>query len=272
MNIDVQNSVASQKKKNCTGQSIAAYTAGSLASAATLPASFGVLYGVKKIGNLPADQVELIKDGTKKVLDYTGLAKKGVEVWYLAKKKINLAELMVNPKSQIAAGINAVFAPIINKILMPEKDISFAVFHEMGHAHNFNFSKIGKILQKMRMPGMTAAGLIMLYGAFSKKSKPEEGKELTKGQKVKNFVRDNAGKLSFAAMVPMLAEEMMATIKGQGFANKVLPKNLAKNVFKGNAIAYLSSLISAVGLGLASMTAVKVKNHLVAKKENKADN
>ena len=267
----IQNNVSAENKRNYTGASIAAYTAGSLVQTAAVPASFGVLYGIRKIGDMPADQIELIRDGAKKVLDYTGLANKGVKIEYLPKEKINLATLLTNTRSQISAGLNAGFAAP-NKILMPEKHIQFSVFHEMGHAHNFNFSKIGKILQKMRMPGMAAAALIALYGAFSKKSKPEDGKELTKGQKVKNFVRDNAGKLSFAAMLPMLAEEMMATIKGQGFANKVLPKNLAKGVLKGNAVAYLSYLISAVGLGLASMTAVKVKDHLVAKKENKADN
>ena len=152
---------------------------------------------------------------------------------------------------------------------MPEKGISFAAFHEIGHAMNYNFSKIGKALQHMRLPGMIAASAIALYGAFSSKSKPEEGKELTKGQKVNNFIRNNAGKLSFAAMLPMLAEEAMATIKGNKLAGKLLSPDMLKVVKKGNAVAYLTYIATAASWGLASGAAVKVKDTLVAQKEAK---
>ncbi len=89
-------------------------------------------------------------------------------------------------------------------------------------------------MQKMRMPGMIMASAIALFAAFTKEDKPEDGKELTKAQKVKNAVRKNAGKLAFASMVPMLLEEGMASIKGYKWANSILSKDLAKKVLHTN--------------------------------------
>ncbi len=278
MNQDVNS-----KKSHYIGESIVASTAGSVASVASLPAGLAVMKGMQKIGNLPADKVEILHKAAEQAIKDTGLAAKGVAIEYIKEPatKQGIKSLMMGPLAQISEGYNAAFTskPIKslfgkvihngNTILMPEKGISFAAFHEIGHAMNYNFSKIGKALQHMRLPGMIAASAIALYGAFSSKSKPEEGKELTKGQKVNNFIRNNAGKLSFAAMLPMLAEEAMATIKGNKLAGKLLSPDMLKVVKKGNAVAYLSYIATAAGLGLASWAAVKVKDALVAKKEAK---
>ena len=108
---------------------------------------------------------------------------------------------------------------------------------------------------------MLTAPLLTMYAVFTRASKPkEEGKELNGAQKTHNFVRNNAGKLAFVASLPMLIEEGMATIKGQKYANKLLKPELAKRVLKGNAIAYMSYLATAVFGALAAATAVKVKD------------
>ena len=90
-------------------------------------------------------------------------------------------------------------------------------------------------------------------------------------QKTNNFIRDNAGKLSFAAMLPVLAEEGMATIRGQKLANKLLSKDLAKTILKGNAVGYLAYVLSAVGLAAAAYTAVKIKDAFVNKNNSKKE-
>lgn len=157
-----------------------------------------------------------------------------------------------------------------NSVILSKNQFHSAGFHELGHAMNWNFSKVGKFLQKCRPVSLYAPMILGLYGAFSKKSKPKtENGELTTAQKTNNFLRDNAGKLTFMTALPMLIEEGMATIKGQKFANKLLKPELAKKVLKGNCIAYTSYLLMAVAGALATTCAVKIKDNAVEKKENK---
>lgn len=145
-----------------------------------------------------------------------------------------------------------------------------ALFHELGHAMNFNLSKVGKFLQKCRPISMLAPSLLIMYGAFTRKSKPkEEGKELNGVQKTHNFVRNNAGKLAFAATLPILIEEGMATIKGQKYANKLLSPDVAKKILKGNMLGYATYLAAGVLGALGARAAVKVKDNAIAKKERK---
>lgn len=271
----------SESNRNAAIGSIAgAATAAIVAQSNIIPA-IGVLKGMQKIGNLSADKIEILHKTAEQAIKDTGLAAKGVSIEYLKEPfvKQGLKALFADPIAQIEEGFNACFISPkssikdlikynvkANTIYMPEKAISFAAFHEIGHAMNANLTKWGPMLQKMRMPGMAAAGLLALYGAFSSKSKPKDGKNLTTGQKANNFIRNNAGKLAFGAMIPMLFEEAMATIKGNGLAKKMLSPEMFKTVAKGNAVAYLSYLAMAAGLGLGAWAGVKVKDHFTDKK------
>lgn len=268
---NLKHKKAKNEKKSHVGTA-AALAAGMGVSTATTPLTLGVSGLMKKYGQVSEDKVIILKDAAQEILEKTGLKDKGVNIQYVDKAKHKLKDLIKNPNAQISAGINAGFAPLQNKIYMPKNDIQFATFHEIGHAHNYNFSKLGKLLQCMRMPGVLIGFGLLLYGAISKESKSKDGKELTKLQKTNNFIRNNAGKLSFTAMVPMLVEELMATLKGKKFASNILDKSMMKHVNKGSAIAYSTYILTAVGVGLASMAAVKIKNHFVNKKEaqNKA--
>lgn len=269
-----------QAGRNVAESMAAAAAASAVAQASAIPA-LGVLKGMQKIGNLPADKIEIMHKAAEQAIKDTGLAAKGVSIEYLKapQNPKGIKAMLSGPIEQIREGFNACFINAKtslkdlakyqvkpNTIYMPEKGISYAGFHEIGHAMNANLTKWGTMLQKMRTPGMIAAGLIALYGAFSSKSEPKDGKNLTKGQKVNNFIRNNAGKLAFGAMVPMLFEEAMATIKGNGLAKKLLSPDMFKTVAKGNAVAYMSYLATAAGLGLAAWTAVKVKDHFTTKK------
>lgn len=265
--------------QNVAGSIAAAAAASVVAQSSAIPA-IGVIKGMQKIGNLPADKIEIMHKAAEQAIKDTGLAAKGVSIEYLKEPTVKkgLKAILGNPIAQIREGFNACFTGIgktkpntisiikPNTIYMPEKGISFAAFHEIGHAMNANLTKWGTMLQKMRMPGMAAAGLIGLYGAFSSKSEPKDGKNLTTGQKANNFIRNNAGKLAFGAMMPMLFEEAMATIKGNGLAKKLLSPEMFKTVAKGNAVAYMSYLVTAAGLGLGAWAAVKVKDHFTDKK------
>lgn len=260
--------------QNVAGSIAAAAAASVVAQSSTIPA-IGVIKGMQKIGNLPADKIEIMHKAAEQAIKDTGLAAKGVSIEYLKEPTVKkgLKAIFDTPIAQIREGFNACFttpnASIkgTNTIYMPEKGVSFLAFHETGHAMNANLTKWGTMLQKMRTPGMAAAGLIALYGAFSSKSEPKDGKNLTTGQKANNFIRNNAGKLAFGAMMPMLFEEAMATIKGNGLAKKLLSPEMFKTVAKGNAVAYMSYLVTAAGLGLGAWAAVKVKDHFTDQKD-----
>ena len=268
-----------QAGRNVAASMAAAAAAVTVAQASSIPA-LGVIKGMQKIGNLPADKIEIMHKAAEQAIKDTGLAAKGVSIEYLKapQNPRGIKAIFMGPIEQIREGLNACFVNAKtsakqlsalnlnpNTIYMPEKGISFAAFHEIGHAMNANLTKWGTMLQ-MRTPGMIAAGLIGLYGAFSSKSEPKDGKNLTTAQKTNNFIRNNAGKLAFGAMVPMLFEEAMATIKGNGLAKKLLSPDMFKTVAKGNAVAYMSYLATAAGLGLGAWAAVKVKDYLAVKK------
>lgn len=275
------------KKQNNVGSSIKALVASSLVAPLLYPVNSSILNIMKRKGNLPEDTIDLIHSAGEKALKETGLADKGAEIIYLQKhpKEPRLPRIltMFNLPEQVKNGDNAFCVlknavnPLTkevvfkeNAIYMPAKDLSYTLFHEIGHDLNHNFSKLGLALQKLRMPALKLAGLVALFGAFTKNVKPEEGKNMTKTQKAKNFVRDNAGKLSFAMTIPVLVEEAMATFKGQKLANKYLPKDIAKIVSNCNKVAFLTYLLMAATAALTSYSAVKIKDYFVAKKENKS--
>ena len=247
---------------------------GSIAQNVCALSAAGVVAATSKLGNLPQDTIDIIHAASEKALELGEVKNKGVSIEWLKQsgKKLNLFEkfkIISNPariQEAIQEGLNAGYARN-NKIYMPENKVSFLAFHEIGHSINFNNSKFWKGMQKLRMPALTLASLPMIYGAISKESKAENGKELNKKQKINNFIRNNAGKLSFATMLPVLAEEGMATIRGQKLANQLLPKNIARKVLKGNAVAYTSYLITALGFAAAAYTAVKVKDAFVNKRD-----
>ena len=247
---------------------------GSIAQNVCALSAAGVVAATSKLGNLPQDTIDIIHAASEKALELGEVKNKGVSFEWLKQsgKKLNLFEkfkIISNPariKEAIQEGLNAGYAGN-NKIYMPENKVSFLAFHEIGHSINFNNSKFWKGMQKLRMPALTLASLPMIYGAISKESKAENGKELNKKQKINNFIRNNAGKLSFATMLPVLAEEGMATIRGQKLANQLLPKNIAKTVLKGNSVAYTSYLITALGFAAAAYTAVKIKDAFVNKRD-----
>lgn len=268
-----------QKKESTVGASIGAIVGSSMVSGIASPIIAGaVLPAMKKNGQLPQDTIDTIQNGAKQALEETGLKDKGVRIRFLDKKPVKRQILENKPflKSildsmyidQVRAGNNAFFNPKDmafndngvrkvylkkNSIVMPKRDISGAVYHEIGHAMNFHFSKLGKALQHLRPVSMLTPGIIALYGACTKKN----------DSKTNNFVRDNAGLLAFASTIPMLAEEGMATYKGQKLADKILSKELAARVAKGNKIAYCSYALSALFAGLTAFSAVKIKDSAV---------
>lgn len=230
------------------------------------------------------DTFENIKNYAEKALDETGLRHKGVKINNINDANVKeITEELIkssgknpifkrsinNSMSMFKHGLNASYLPTKKEIFIGEKGAYSSVFHEMGHALNHNSSKIWKIAQKSRLfltPfGIPVAGLALFgLGLFHKVKPEQDGVQKSKWEKTKDFARKHSGKIAFATMVPMMAEELAASSKGLKIAQKYLtPAQLSK--LKGNygkafsSYAMIGTIIPAA-IGLGNIIADKIQN------------
>lgn len=175
---------------------------------------------------------------------------------------------ILDPVVDIKAGRNAFFNFSTNQILINREKLGVATFHEMGHAVNRNFSKFWKGMQGLRLPCMALGGLFGTVALF--KRKKVEGEE-PKGffDKTTTFIKNNVGKLTLAAFAPIVAEELMATYRGNKMAKKVLSPELFKKVQKTNRFGAMTYIAAGVGAALAAVVGSKVRDAIAKPKEIK---
>lgn len=166
--------------------------------------------------------------------------------------------------SMVESGKNAFYTFKSKKIIMPEKKLSLTLFHEAGHAANQNLSTIGKVLQKCRGLKLLALPISMIALWKTKKAPNQEPKSAT--DKTTTFIKENAGKLTFATFIPMLLEEGLASIKGNNFAKKVLSPELVKKVSKTNALGFSTYVGLATLSSLGIYLGTKVKDAIAKPK------
>ena len=156
-----------------------------------------------------------------------------------------------------ALGKNACYMPHSNEILINTDKISAAGFHEIGHALNNLKSKFGvKYLAKMRAPGYAIAGLMEYFAIFSR-TKP---KGAPRG--ISDVIEDNCGKIAFAAMLPVVIEEAIASHRGIKLAQKSgVPEALVKNLKKLYSKALMTYAGRAVLGGLAVFASRKIMDY-----------
>ena len=291
--IEGQNTTKTEKtdKKVKEKGSLRAASAGSLASALSMPVGMLSIKGMQNVaGTLSKEQIKTLNECAEKMLKDAKLSQKGVKIDDVAGVVANFSLLpdsvyaMINPYFAIAEGKNAAFSskPLINQltretvhdantIIVNKNKLPNALFHEIGHAINYNSSKFWSVIQKMRNPSIAIASFIMLFAAFTTKAEAEDGKELTKAQKTKNFIRNNAGALAGLSMLPVVSEEIMASVRGLQYASKNLTKDLAKKVSKTNIYGAISYIAAAIGLAISAHVAVKVKDSIMEKQKAKAE-
>lgn len=211
----------------------------------------------------------------QKALDETNLKQTGLKIRaYKVEDNVNYLQKvfsLINAETGASFGRNAGYNPILNTILIPYKKLQGAIFHEMGHAMNKNFNPTLKALQYLR-PILTYSILaIGTIGICTSSKQPPEDGELSKKDKFKNFMHNNAGKLAFAVSTPILLEEFIATVKGNKLAAKVMPENLVKVVKKTNMYGGLCYLTSAAVGAIGISAGVKLKDYIVARKHEKMD-
>lgn len=174
---------------------------------------------------------------------------------------------------QLKLGLNAFFLPNANKIVTPSKSLQTSVFHEMGHAMNAN--GILKGLQKIRPVGLILPGVILTLSLLNKhKAKDDINPNDSKIQQGKDFVKKHAGLLTGLAFVPMVLEEGIASLRGQGIAKKLvsegkISKELFKKVKLTNLCGFSSYALTAITAVAAAKIGIAVKDKVQEKYEAK---
>ena len=289
MNVSQQET---QYKKPGVGAIIGGTIAGGLVQNTVTGLQQGIglaaMQNMRKIAsNLTADEFNQIAQATKDVMKTSGLkeagvsilkanAKNNMQIKKTILKELNggllsknfpkkLKHLLANQiKAQTDLGVNAFFAPLSKKIVMPDKSLGLAFFHEAGHAINANLSKFGKVLQKCRPLAALAIPIALIGLCKTKKAPNEKPKGII--DKVTTFIKNNAGKLTFASFMPIVLEEGLASIHAQKMAKSLLSPELAKKVAKTNAWGFATYAGLAVLAGLGSWLGVKVKDAIASPK------
>ena len=188
----------------------------------------------------------LYKDVFEKTINMSGLKEKGLEY-------IDVSKYRIKGMDDIVAGYNACYVPDSKKIILNGEKATISGFHELGHAMNHLNGGFGKFLQKLRKPGMWLAG-IMGTIAFVGSNKPKGAKK-----DLRDKIVDNSGLIAFGAMMPIVAEESLASYKGVKIAKKAgLSDALIKNLKKFYGKALLSYAGYAAVTGLSVFAASKL--------------
>ena len=234
---------------------------------------------------LSEDQFVQVGEAVNNVIKSTGLDKKGLEiikitsknlnktidalVKEISKRKTNIIQIqdLVNACASVVTNDTAYYLKKINKIVMPEKGLDLVAFHEIGHAMNYvGGNKIIKALEASTGLACLAAPIAMI--ALFKNKKSQDEKPKNKIDAIGDFIKNNAGKLSFAIYTPMLIEEGLASIRGAKAAKQFLSPELLKNVNRMNMLGFMSYLTFAVGSSVGLTLGVKLKDK-IARMENK---
>ncbi len=225
-------------------------------------------------------------NGTK-IVDYAGVEAKstvdfiGNKMEKLFAKKVKFSDL--NPKklwkkgikfindiihNEIKLGNNAAYDPELNKVFINTQKLGLSGFHEAGHSLNATTSKFWRVIQKLRLPGMLAAAGISLIALYKRpKAKGEKPKNFI--DRATDFIKNNAGKLTLFAFVPVVAEELKATARGNKMAKqiKTLSPEIVKKVAKTNRCGAMTYLLLAAGMALAAVSGSKVRDAITKPKQ-----
>ena len=286
MKIITTNDGTKYKKPGIARRGAAVTTAGIAASAIVLApmTPVGRLYvnGVRNL-NTNVDKNELraaidealssSNTGTK-ILDFSNKTPREIQKLYndfLSQQEKNIPKKeffnklkKVTLKRVLAPyvnGNNAGFFSGKNRIFVNVDKFGTAVFHEIGHAINYNSSPFWKVIQKMRVPLVYAPSAFLMVSLF--KRKKLEGEESKNGfDRATDFIKNNAGKLSMLAMVPVIAEELKATLRGNKMARQLCSPDLYKKVVKTNTLGAITYISAALLTGLSVYAAGKIKDSI----------
>lgn len=172
--------------------------------------------------------------------------KLNVSAYFINKDNIkNFPEYLRNALTPVANGENAFYMDSAKLAVAPEKKPSL-ILHELGHAINASKGKFLRFLQKSRIYSAYVPTAVLLANNMLQ----DKGCH-------SDFIEKHAGLIGFLAFLPTVIEEGLASYRGVNAAKKVLGKTANLKILKKNYFtAWLTYLIGAIGLGVASKAAV----------------
>ena len=268
-----------KKEKQKPKGSFASLTIGTLAQAGVAMPSAYFLKKLQKVNhNTTKEQADLLNKIADDILISSKLVDKGVTIKNI-ESSINLAEIPYNLKffiSEVSRGNNSFFVPAdlkgknknftinANTILANREKMSLALFHELGHAHNFNTTKIQRYLMKNKISlplfSNIVGGFLIMFNAYTKNSKPTNG-DLSTKDKLKNTIRNISPALAGLACVPMLVEEGTASLKAEKWIKDKIPKELFDKVKKSNRNGFITYGLTTISLILGTYITKKIKDN-----------
>ena len=142
----------------------------------------------------------------------------------------------------VAKGENAFFSSA-SKLAVAPKSRPSLILHELGHAVNATKGKFMRFLQNSRGYATAAPAVLLLLSSLLPKKQGEN----------QNFIQKNAGILGFAAYLPTIIEEGIASLRGIKAAKNVLGKTANLAPLKRNYLfALCTYILAGIGLGVAA--------------------
>lgn len=288
----IQSSNGNQYLAPGVGLTTAGYFVGSMASGAINRVTNQVICAPILVNGLKENKgadTNTIRKALETALDTTGMKDKGITIKDYSgckssdvksrdrlikeflvriikrKEKVSISDIVnAQAKEQAKLGVNALYADKAVHVNIDKAGI--LAFHELGHAINENGSKFWKMMQHSRK----LMGLVVLPSlpviAMCKRKKVEGEKTTGPVDKVTTFIKENVGKLSTLAFVPVIVEEFKATARGNKLAKELLSPELVSKVAKCNRMGGLTYVALGISTGIGAFTANKIKD-AIAKPE-----
>ncbi len=198
--------------------------------------------------------VSKIKSAVENILKETKLSQKGVYIDDLSEIKKTTCDKW---PEKFVKGKCAAFAPFENSIGINMKKIPLAVFHEIGHAHNFNNRILNRI--KILDPILTGVSIVAAaFPLFFNKTPDWEKENRNFAEKIKDGIYENAPIIAALAYAPSVYEEGIASIKASRFAKPALKPILYNKMIKGNILAFSTYVLGLISTTTAAIFAQKV--------------
>ena len=160
-----------------------------------------------------------------------------------------------------AQGKNACYMPSTSQILVNREKKANALFHEMGHTMNNKGVGLGRFLAKTRGKGTKAVPFVFGISMLTPKDR-DDSKITDPVYKALLLFKKYSGLIASACLVPLVAEEGLASIKGGKMAKGVLSPELYKKITKSNTRAFVAYALSAIMVGLGTTFANYVKDKI----------
>ena len=161
----------------------------------------------------------------------------------------------------ITEGKNACYIPLTKTVALNNKKMAFSTFHELGHSINHASKGFAGKLHKCRNYFALLAP-VLLFTSLLKKKKAKDEKPKGLWDKTTTFIKENCGKLTFACMIPTMAEEALASINANKLAKNVLKPDLLKKLNKLNFKAWTSYFAGATIMSACAALGVWIKDRV----------